>query len=48
MVNSTLNVTRKGKFNIFPNTRAKVTFYVTISTAYILIVFILGLLPTLI
>ena len=43
MVNSHLRITRKSKFNIFSNIRAKVTFYVTISTAYILIVFILGI-----
>ena len=43
MVNSPLRVTRKSRFNIFPNTRAKVIFYVTISTAYLLTVFILGI-----
>ena len=42
MVNSHLRVSRKGRFNIFPNTRAKIIFYVAISTAYLLVVFILG------
>lgn len=43
MVNSHLRVSRKGRFNIFPNTRAKIIFYVAISTAYLLVVFILGI-----
>ena len=34
MVNSHLRVSRKGRFNIFPNTRAKIIFYVAISTVY--------------
>ena len=37
MVNSHLRVSRKGRFNIFPNTRAKIIFYVAISTAYLLV-----------
>ena len=41
MVNSHLRVSRKGRFNIFPNTRAKIIFYVAISSAYLLVVFIL-------
>ena len=40
MVNSHLRVSRKGRFNIFPNTRAKIIFYVAISTAYLLVVFV--------
>ena len=43
MVNSHLRVSRKGRFNIFPNTRAKIIFYIAISTAYLLVVFILGI-----
>ena len=43
MVNSHLRVSRKGRFNIFPNTRAKIIFYVAISSAYLLVVFILGI-----
>ena len=43
MVNSHLRVSRKGRFNIFPNTRAKIIFYVAISTVYLLVVFILGI-----
>ena len=43
MVNSPLRVTKKDRFNIFPNTRAKIIFYVAISTAYLLVVFILGI-----
>ena len=43
MINNPLIFREKNEFNIFKNTRAKVIFYVSISTLYLLVIFILGI-----
>lgn len=43
MINNPLSFREKNELNIFKNTRAKVIFYVSISTLYLLIIFILGI-----
>lgn len=43
MINNPLSFREKNEFNIFKNTRAKVIFYVSISTLYLLVIFILGI-----